>query len=131
MARIISISIFCICFLVPGFSQIEVSEDFPIDMMVRRYSEINSSEQFIDGWRIQVMAKTDRSDIERAKEDFILQFPGVSVDWTHSKPYYRLRAGAFHTKLEAIHMIQLIKTKYPGAFPVKDNISKQELLPPM
>lgn len=130
MFRIVSVLMICFCCLATGFSQVEVNEDFPIDMMMRRYSEINSSRQFVPGWRIQIMAKTDRLAIEQEKEKFILEFPGVSVDWTQSKPYYRLKAGAFQTKLEAIKMIQEIKKKYPGAFPVKDDISKQELLPP-
>ena len=129
MTRIFSILILCICFIATGFSQVSIKEDFPIDMMMRRYSEINSSEKFIAGWRIQIIAKTDRSDIERAKKEFIQEFSGVSVDWTHSKPYYRLRAGAFLTKIEAIRMIQEIKKTYPGAFPVKDDISKEELWP--
>lgn len=128
MIRIVFISILSLTFVVSGFSQIEVKEDAPIDMMIRRYAEINSSRQTIDGWRIQIMAKTDRRAIENAKESFMLEFPGMTVDWTHSKPYYRLRAGAFQTKLEAIRMIQQIKKKYPSAFPVKDNISKQELV---
>ena len=112
-----------------GFSQVNIKEDSPIDLMMRRYAEVNSSEEFMAGWRIQIIAKTDRSDIERAKKEFIQEFPGVSVDWTHSKPYYRLRAGAFLNKIEAIRMIQEIKETYPGAFPVKDDISKEELLP--
>lgn len=128
MTRIIFISLLFLTISITGFSQVEVKEDLPIDMMMRRYAEVNNSKAFIDGWRIQIMAKTDRQAIERAKEDFMLQFPGINVDWTHSKPYYRLRAGAFQTKLDAIRMIQEIKQKYPGAFPVKDDISKQELV---
>ena len=128
MTRIVCISIVLLSFGFSAFSQIEIKESFPIDMMMRRYSEVNNSQISIPGWRIQIMAKTDRRAIERAKEDFILEFPGVEVDWTHSKPYYRLRAGAFQTKLEAVRMIQQIKKKYPGAFPVKDSISKEELL---
>lgn len=131
MTRIVSISMLCICFLTASTAQISVKEDFPVDVMMRRYAEVNRSEHSVEGWRIQIMAKTDRSVIERAKESFIFEFPGISVDWTHSKPYYRLRAGAFLTKIEAIRMIQKIKSKYPGAFPVKDDISKEELLSPL
>jgi len=128
MIRIIFISFILLTISISGFSQIEIKEDAPIDMMMRRYTDVNNTRAFINGWRIQIMAKTDRQAIEKAKEDFMLEFPGVNIDWTHSKPYYRLRTGAFQTKLEAIRMIQEIKKKYPGAFPVKDNISKQELV---
>lgn len=129
MIRIFSVLIVCVIIGTSGYAQVNVKEDFPIDMMMRRYSEVNNSKQNVTGWRIQIMAKTDRVAIEKAKEDFILAFPGVSIDWTHSKPYYRLKAGAFQTKLEAVRMIQEIKRKYPGAFPVKASIPKRELLP--
>ncbi len=128
MFRIVSILMLCLgsCFVADA--QVEVKEDFPIDMLMSRYANQNQAKQSIGGWRIQIMAKTDRLAIEREKENFLLEFPGVSVDWTHSKPYYRLRAGAFQTKLQAIRMLQDIKDKYPGAFPVKDSIQKEELL---
>lgn len=115
-------------FSTTSFSQVEIEEDFPINLMVDSYVESNKSVQMIEGWRIQIMAKTDRQSIEKAKEDFMLAFPGVLVDWTHSRPYYRLKAGAFRTKLEAIRVLQTFKAKYPGAFPVKDDISKEELM---
>ena len=120
---------FFLCFTSLGLSaQVEVQEDFPINLMMDAYIESNRSVQMVEGWRIQIMAKTDRQSIEKAKEDFMLDFPGVQVDWTHSKPYYRLKAGAFLTKLEAIRMLQEFKSKYPGSFPVKDDISKEELI---
>lgn len=119
-------------FLVSCFAsvnaQVKVNEEAPIGLMMTKYMDINENSNTVDGWRIQVMAKTDRMEIERAKENFIINFPGVSIDWIHSKPYYRLRAGAFQTRLEAIQMLQELKKEYPGAFPVKDNISKEELM---
>ena len=111
-----------------SFAQVEIEEDFPINLMMDSYVESNKSVQMIEGWRIQIIAKTDRQSIEKAKTDFMLAFPGVHVDWTHSRPYYRLKAGAFRTKLEAIRMLQTFKSEYPGAFPVKDDISKEELM---
>ena len=77
------------------------------------------------------MASSDRQAVESAREEFMIEFPGINVDWTHSKPYYRLKAGAFNTKLEAIRLLQEVKEKYPGAFPVKDEVAKEELLPRM
>lgn len=129
MTRITSISILFLFFISTAFTQIQVKEDFPINAMMKQYAETNKSTEKLDGWRIQIIARTDRNDIEQAKNEFINDFPGVSVDWTHSKPYYRLRAGAFLTKIDAIRMIQRVSKKYPGAFPVKDSIKKIELLP--
>jgi hypothetical protein len=122
------VAILFLCFFVPLQAQVKITEEAPIGLMVSKYMDINEASNTLDGWRIQVVAKTDRREIEKAKEGFIINFPGVSVDWIHSKPYYRLRAGAFQTRLEAIQMLQELKEEYPGAFPVKDDISKKELI---
>ena len=106
-----------------------INEDFPIGQIMDRYIQINKSTAKVEGWRIQVMATTDRSKVETAKTDFQRQYPTISVDWTHSKPYYRLRAGAFSTKLEASKLLYQLKKDYPGAYLTEDkNISPLELI---
>lgn len=110
-------------------AQVAVEEDFPISQMMERYTEINKSSNQIEGWRVQVMATTDRLKVEDAKRDFLSKHPTIAVDWTHSKPYYRLRAGAFNSKLEAIRLLYLLKKDYPGAYPAKDKkITPLELI---
>ncbi len=108
---------------------VSINEDFPIAEMMNRYVEQNKSKRSVDGWRIQITATTDRQKVEAEKRKFLSNHPGINVDWTHSKPYYRLRAGAFLTKLEAIRLLYLLKKDYPSAYPAKDNqIPVQELL---
>ena len=73
----------------------------------------NKSTYQIDGWRIQIMATTDRRKMEEAKSDFLANYPNISVDWTHSKPYYRLRAGAFTSKLGSRKTFAQIERRLP------------------
>jgi len=124
-------SFFLICFMGNlSFAQnVKVSEDFAISQMLQRHIQNNKSRNITSGWRVQLLSTSDRNKVEDAKQKFMQDFPGVSVDWTHAKPYYRLRAGAFTTKLEAMRLLHQLKRDYPSAFPAKDNsISFREIV---
>ena len=108
---------------------VTINEDFPLAKMMDSFVAKNKSTFQIDGWRIQLMATTDRQKLEQAKTEFLANYPDISVDWTHSKPYYRLRAGAFTSKLDSMRLLHRLKEDYPSAYPAKDNnISPEELV---
>lgn len=97
--------------------------------MMERYVEINKSTPTLEGWRIQLLATTDRQKMETTRQNFQYRYPNIPVTWEHSRPYYKLRAGAFETKLEAIRLLYLLKKDYPSAYPAKDkNIRPEELV---
>ena len=117
------------CYAVIGVAQINFSEDFLIERMMSRYTEINRANPSVSGWRIQVMASTDRRKVEAAYASFNGRFPEYPCEWVHAKPYYKLKAGAFLTRLEAIAAVQRIKRHYRSALPTYDGkISIQEIL---
>lgn len=130
MKKLISFIAFAIvCGSFSNAQNVSIKEDFPIDKMMETFVTKNKSTHQIDGWRIQVMATTDRQKMEDAKGEFLLRYPDIHIDWTHSKPYYRLRAGAFIAKLDAIRLLYKLKEYYPSAYPAKDNnINPQELI---
>jgi SPOR domain len=108
---------------------IKVEEEYNISRMMTRFIEINRAQTTTSGWRIQLVATTDRRKMEETKEAFLRNYPGISLDWEHAKPYYRLRAGAFKTKLEAIRVLERLKKDYPSAFPAQvDNIELKDLI---
>ena len=116
----LSLLLVCFAFAVQAQGTITVEAQPNIEAMMQRYAEINRGQQFVDGWRIQLVATTDRQKVEREKQRFQNLYPDVAVDWTHVAPYYRLRAGAFITKLEATQMMYRLKRDYSSAYPVKD-----------
>lgn len=119
---------FCSFFVLEA-QNITINEDYPISQMMDAYIAENKSTSRVEGWRIQIMATTDRRKMEAAKSEFLVKYPQIKVDWTHSKPYYRLRAGAFSTKLEAVRLLYQLKRDYPSAYPAKDNkINPEELI---
>ena len=105
-----------------------INEDAEITRMMARMVEINRFAESIDGWRIQILATTDRRKMEDARQKFLADFPGIRVDWKHEKPYYKLRVGAFATKLEASRLLYQLKSAYPSAYPAKDQIQPSELV---
>ena len=113
-----------------SFAQnVVIEEDDPIGAMMDRYVELNKSKSVIAGWRVQIMASPDRQRLESIKQSFQYRYPSIPVDWVHSAPYYKLRAGAFATKLEALRLKYILEQDYPGIYLVKDDdISPRELI---
>ena len=114
----------------PTFAQNLVIEEDPlITQMVERYVESNKSKTNIEGWRLQILATTDRQKLDQVMETFRYLYPNISTNWVHNRPYYKLRAGAFLTKLEALRLKYLLLSEYPGSYPVKDqDIKPAELM---
>lgn len=119
-AILLLLTIGCACQL---FAQnnIQIKEEPVIANMMERFAEINKSQTRVDGWRVQVLATPDRQELERVRQVFQYKYPNITIDWVHTSPYYKLRAGAFATKLEAIRLQYLLRRDYPSAYLVKDN----------
>lgn len=98
-----------------------VNESPIVTRMMYHLTNQNQMKDVVDGWRIQVLATTDRQRLEQVKEEFQRKYPDVLVDWQHDKPYYKLRAGAFPTKLAATRLLNRLKREFPSAYPAKDN----------
>ena len=126
--------ILCACallFLLPFdlFSQnITYTEDSGITDMMEVMVAKNRSMDNINGWRIQILATTDRQKLEDARAIFLSKYPGINIDWIHEKPYYKLRVGAFASTLDASFALNQLKLDYPGAYAVKDKVKILELI---
>ncbi|MBK7939972.1 MAG: SPOR domain-containing protein [Lewinellaceae bacterium] len=121
-------------FLVIGCSarlsaqEIQINEDPRISQLCRTWINDNRANPRIEGWRVQVMASTDRLQVEDARNKFRIAHPDVPAEWIHEKPYYKLRIGAFRNKLEAMAFIATL-ADYTGAYPAKDaNIHPRDFL---
>jgi hypothetical protein len=100
-----------------------------IASLMTRYVELNKATPNLKGWRIQILATTDRQRMEDALRQFGSLYPSVPADWVHNKPYYKVRAGAFTSKREALRTLYILKKDYPTAYPVQDDqIKPEELL---
>ena len=102
-------------------AQVTVKADSRIDELMDYFVEVNQNTQFVEGWRIQLLATTDRQKMESSLAKFRALYPSISIDWTHVSPYFKLRAGAYATKLEAMRILYILQRDYPSAYPSVDN----------
>lgn len=104
-----------------GAQNVQVQTDPSVEQLVRNWTAQNRANPRMEGWRIQILSSTDRQRVEAGKVQFLSLHPEFSADWVHEKPYYKLRAGAFLTKQEALSALILLKDTYPDAYPTRDN----------
>lgn len=124
---IMSLTIFCTCSC--NAQDIRFNEPPQVSEMVGAWVRYNRTNPGLSGWRVQLVSSTDRVKVEEGKARFLQLYPDVPADWVHEKPYYKLRAGAFHTRLEAAAFVQTLRNDYPGAYPAQDrNIHPRDFL---
>ena len=108
--------------------EIQLNEDPKVTALQRNWVNANRANPRVDGWRVQIMASTDRTQVEEGRNRFRQLYPDIAADWVQEKPYYKLRVGAFRSKLEALAFGSTL-VEYPGAYPAKDaNIHPRDFL---
>jgi hypothetical protein len=85
-------------------ASIEVTAEPVIEEMVEQFTINNQAQATTPGWRVQILATTDRQRLESVQQSFKYHYPNIPVDWEHNRPYYKLQAGAFKTKLDALRL---------------------------
>ncbi len=129
--KLLTPTIFLLLFLFVSTlsAQVVIEEEPAVSRMMTSYKEVNKSKNTVEGWRIQVFATADRQQFDRVKRSFEFRYPNIATNWVHDKPYFKLRAGAFATKLEATRMLHVLKKEYAGAYLAVDkSMSPMELL---
>ena len=109
-----------------GAQSVEIEPS--ISELMDLYIQKNREKDYVNGWRIQLLATTDRRAMESTRSKFSQSFPQFRSFWKHKEPYYYLRAGAFANKLEALPELKKIKRKFPSAYIVLDKIKYSELI---
>lgn len=107
---------------------IVLNEPNEISLLMRNYTSINKSEKSIKGWRIQIVTTDDRRTMDSARNKFTSLYPGVSISWKHVSPYYKVKVGAYETKMQLMGFLQKLKDDFPGAIPIIDDVKKEELI---
>ncbi|MCB0526195.1 MAG: SPOR domain-containing protein [Saprospiraceae bacterium] len=116
-----ALTVLFLCFLGTITAQeVQINEEPGISKLLENWADQNRVKPAIRGWRVQIMASTDRLQVESARNKFRVDYPEVSAEWTLEKPYYKLRVGAFRTKPEALAFIPGLNG-WPGAYPIKDD----------
>ena len=128
MKKNVSTLLIILFFCLAAKAQVQIEEDPSVSSLLQRHIDENRMSTTISGWRIQLLATTDRRKVEREESKFIQKHPLIKVDWEHSNPYYKLKAGAFSNRLDATRLLKELKEDYPSALLTKSNVSINEVL---
>lgn len=101
--------------------------DDRVDDMYQLYLKENEKEPVVQGYRIQLASGQDRNNINAAKTKFYSKFPTMRPFITYQQPNFKLRVGAYRTKLEAQRELLEIHQEFGDAFIIRDDIPSKDL----
>jgi len=105
-----------------------IVEDPGVTSMMRSYVSYNKQNTKMRGWRVQLVATTDKRQMETARRKFENRYPEYELMFNHEPPFFHLQTGAFLTKKDALPFMQRMKKSFSGAFLVADEIEVYELM---
>lgn len=123
------INILAILLLLIGFyskAQISVKEPPIVTEMVNNFVTNNQTITNLKGYRIQIFETRNRLEMKNLERRFQYDFPNIATSFIHDRPYYKLRVGAFETKLEGQRLLNIIREDYSSAYLVIDYKIKPE-----
>lgn len=118
--------LFLICFAKPTNAQLV--EESQITSLMDRWTSYNETHQELRGYRIQILASTDRRQAETMRKKFEDTYRNYPILFVHNYPYYHLKVGAFMTMQKAQAFLYKMQQDFPQAIPVTDNLTMEELL---
>lgn len=107
---------------------INIVQDADIEAALNRHKQLNKSIEKMDGWCVMITSSTDRAKVTDVKAQFLRDFGDVPIDWIYERPFFKLQAGAYNTKMEASELLTLIKAQYPSAYISRAKFTPRELL---
>lgn len=109
-------------------AQVIVNEEPSIIRLMQIYKSKNAQNPIIRAWRIQIMATSDRMEMEKAYKKFEMLYPHIDYAWEHNPPYYQVRVGAYERKADLEATLLEMKKDFPLSIPVQDDIAKKDLV---
>lgn len=105
--------------------------DSPIANLLKWHIHMNDKKKTFTGYRIQIHSVNSYGcNIEQLKEmrnNFEETFIDIPAYLKYFDPDFKIRAGNFHSRLESIPALHRIRKVYPSSYPVKTEISIEEL----
>lgn len=86
-----------------------------IQKAMQEYQERFQSDTEVMGYRIQYLFTTDRREMENIERKFVQTYSHIPHEWEHDPPYYRLYAGSFVVRSNAMQLLAQIREKFPEA----------------
>lgn len=108
-----------------GEADVNVYQSDAIGQAVQEHMNANAG-RTLSGYRVRIFFDNKQS-ARVASEEAIKKFESLYHDVvayrTYANPYFKVTVGDFRTKSEAMALLERIRTEFPSAFVVKENIS--------
>lgn len=122
-----------IFFLFAGFitqaqqNNLVVNSNIYLDSLVEKNSKKNKSSKTIQGYRIQIFSGAERILANEIKTKFTNKFNNYPVYLIYQQPYFKLRAGDFRNKIEAMDLYKKLLDEFGEAIIIQDKINFPKL----
>ena len=106
-------------------ADVEIYQSQEIAAALRKQVEANAR-RAVPGYRVRIFfdnRQTARVESEETLKNFESIYHGIKAYRTYANPYFKVTVGDFRTKSEAMELLSRIKSRFPSAFVVKENIS--------
>lgn len=114
-------------FAIEGKSQI-IEQASVADLMERwRVYNISNNKE-VRGFRVQILATTDRRQMETIQREYERRYPDYPIHFAHNEPYWYLKTGAFLSNQKARAFMKELGREYPASIVVSDMIKGEEFL---
>ena len=106
----------------------QLIEQTRVTDLMDRWKAHNMSNKEVRGFRVQILATTDRRQMETVQREYERKYPDYPVHFAHNEPYWYLKTGAFLTNQKAQAFMKQMAKEYPSSLIVTDMIKGEELL---
>ncbi len=113
-----------------GNGKVVIYQDSRINKLVWKHVSQNKEFNGIQGFRIRIfsdLGQTAREKSQEANAKFNEFFPHISVYREYDSPYFKVYAGDYRTKNDALVDFKRIKMYFPAAFIVPTRINFPKL----
>lgn len=77
----------------------------------------------VRGYRVQIYNGNDRKKASQIKLDFMRMFPGVRSYLVYNNPQFRVRAGDFRSRKDALELYNKLSAKFNPSMVVPDVVN--------
>jgi SPOR domain len=117
---VLALCFLCLDVVAQQRTSVQINEDPRVSNLIIAWTQANRANSKVSGWRVQILSTNDRAKADAMRQQFKTQYPDLAADWTHERPYYKVRVGAFRTRSEALGFAAELRNNYPGCFPALD-----------
>ncbi len=95
---------------------------YRINDVLDKTDDFRKNVNAIDGFTIQVYSGTDRENARKIRGKVISMLPDEDARLSYDEPNFKVRVGAYFTRLEAQKSITIVREEFPNAIIIPERI---------